>query len=136
MDRYHQKHDVIVWGIELRTFPVGIGEAFDKLINMLGGFNRSMYGISFMSDEGQMMYIAAVEEKQPGEGEQYNCQRYTIEKGEYYTVTLKDWRTKTDQINNVFHEMMATVRVNRMKPAVEWYRNNDEMMCMLKVKAD
>lgn len=135
MDRYTLKQDVNVWGIEVSTFPDGVSEAFDKLVSMLpGGFDRSLYGICFMSDQGNLVYVAAAEEKEESEAEVYNCRRYTIEKGEYFVVTLKDWRRKTDQINNVFHEMLATARVDRMKPSVEWYKNNDEMKCMLKLE--
>ena len=39
---------------------------------------------------------------------------------------------KTDSIKDVFGEMMKDSRVDKTKWAVEWYKNDDEMMCMLK----
>jgi hypothetical protein len=32
----------------------------------------------------------------------------------------------------VFHEIMRDGRVDKTKPCVEWYKNDDEMMCMIK----
>ena len=84
-----------------------------------------------MDKDGQMIYKAAALEKYEGEAEKYNCERYTIEKGEYLTVTLHDWRKKTDCIKDVFHEIIQDSRVDKTKPAVEWYKNDDEMMCMV-----
>jgi len=134
MEKYLLQNDVKVFGVEVKTFPNGIGETFDSLVKMLpGGFDRSFYGISFMKD-GAMAYVAGAEEKFIGEARKYNCERYTVERGEYLTVRVKDWRKKTDQIGNVFREMMRDPSVDKTKPGVEWYKNNDEMLCMVRSK--
>ena len=134
MEKYILTDDLRVFGVQVESFPNGIGEAFDSLIKMLpGGFNRSFYGISYMKD-GAMVYIAAAEEKDKGEAQKYNCERYTVEKGEYLTETLKDWRKKTDCIGDMFHRMMRDSHVDKTKPCVEWYKNDDEMLCMVRSK--
>ena len=134
MEKYILPDDVKVFGIQVKSFPDGIGEAFDSLVKILpGGFNRSYYGISYMKD-GAMVYIAAAEEKDKGEAQKYNCERYTVEKGEYLTETLKDWRKKTDCIGDMFHRMMRDSHVDKTKPCVEWYKNDDEMLCMVRSK--
>ena len=116
----------------VKNFPGGIGEAFESLIKMVpDGFERPYYGISYMDKDGQMIYKAAALEKYEGEAEKYNCERYTIEKGEYLTVAVYDWRKKTDCIKDVFHEIIQDSRVDKTKPAVEWYKNDHEMMCMV-----
>ena len=46
---------------------------------------------------------------------------------------LYGWRTKTDCIKDIFHEIMQDERAGHTKPAVEWYKNDDEMMCMVKM---
>ncbi len=106
IEKYNLKDDIKVFGVEVKNFPEGIGEAFDKLVNMLAeGFERSFYGISEITEKG-FIYKAAAEEKYKGEAEKYHCESYGIEKGEYLTATLKDWRKKTDLIKDIFYEMM------------------------------
>jgi predicted transcriptional regulator YdeE len=133
MEKYTLQNDLKVFGVQVKTFPNGIGEAFEALVKMLpGGFDRPYYGISYMSKDGKMIYIAAAIEKQEGEAEKYNCERYTIEKGEYLVITVNDWRSKTDCIKDVFHEILNDSHVDKTKPAIEWYKDEKEMICMVK----
>jgi len=125
-------NDIKVFGMQVKTFPLGISEAFDKLVKMIpGGFNRSFYGISYM-EEGKMIYYAAAEELDPGEAEKYSCKRLTIEKGEYLTEALNNWRSKTDQIKDIFSQLVNDERADKTKPGVEWYKDENEMLCMIK----
>ena len=125
-------NDITIFGTQVKTFPLGIGDAFDKLVKMIpGGFNRSYYGISYM-ENGKMVYYAAAEELNPGEAEKYSCKRMTIEKGEYLAETLHDWRSKTDQVKDVFEQLVADKRTDKTKPAVEWYKDESEMLCMVR----
>ena len=47
-------------------------------------------------------------------------------------VLVRDWRKKTGCIKDVFHEMMQDNRFDGSKPCIEWYKNDEEMLCMLK----
>ena len=121
--------------MQVKDFPAGVGEAFEALVKMISeGFNRSFFGISRITEKGQVIYIAAAEESFEGEAKKYNCDRYVIEKGEYLMVLVRDWRKKTGCIKDVFHEMMQDNRFDNTKPCIEWYKNDDEMLCMIKVK--
>jgi len=132
MEIYNLSQDVKVFGFRVASFPDGIGEAFDTLVHMVpGGFNRSYYGISCMNSEGQMIYHAAAHELHEGEAGKYNCTRYTIEKGDYLAVAVHNWRKKTHSIHEIFHSIMQDGRVDKAKPAVEWYKNDQEMACMI-----
>jgi hypothetical protein len=132
MEKFNLQNDVKVFGVQVKTFREGIGEVFDSLIKMLPKVDqRSYYGIAEFKN-GSMHYYAAAEETFPGEGKKYNCDIYTIEKGEYATVALHDWRTKTDTIKDIFREILKGKQVDHTKPAVEWYKNNDEMLCMVR----
>jgi hypothetical protein len=55
MEKYNLINNIKIFGVQVKTFPSGIGEAFDELVKMLGGFNRSFYGISKFND-GKMVY--------------------------------------------------------------------------------
>lgn len=116
----------------MKTFSEGIGDAFDEIVNMISGeFDRSYYGLSRITEKG-IIYKAAAEEKLKGEAEKYNYERYIIEKGEYLTATLKDWRSKTNLIKDIFHELMMDTRVDQNSDCIEWYKDDNEMLCMIK----
>jgi len=133
MDAYNLKNDVKVFGVEVRNFPNGIGEAFEKLMKMLPVRDkRSYYGIFEMDRNGRMHYYATAEETRNDEADTYKCNRYTIERGEYLAEPLNDWQKKTDCIKDVFEKMSHDSRVDPAKPGVEWYKNDKEMWCMLK----
>jgi len=134
METFTLSHDLKVFGFQVKDFPSGIGEAFDKLVNMIpGGFDRPYYGISEMCKEG-MVYRAVALENYEGEAETYHCERFIIEKGEYAAVTLLDWRKNLGSIKEIFHEMHNDPHVDKTKSCVEWYKNDDEMVCMMKLK--
>jgi predicted transcriptional regulator YdeE len=133
MEKINLDQDIKVFGVQVKTFPLGIGDAFEALIKMIpGGFNRSYYGISYMDPKGAIIYHATVAETTEGEAEKYNCDRYIIESGEYLSVTVNQWLDKTDCIKDVFHAIMKDGSVDNTKPAVEWYKNDDVMLCMIK----
>ena len=136
MEKITLDQDLKVFGIEVKTFPGGIGEAFDELIEKTGDYSgaRNYYGVSSMNDDSKMIYKAVAEEKFDSEAEKYNYEESTIEKGRYLVEGLKDWRNKTGLIKDIFHKMLQDDRADKMKPCIEWYKNDDEMLCMVKAK--
>jgi hypothetical protein len=135
MQKLTFENDVKVFGIEVKSFPAGISEAFNELINATGDCagERNYYGVSSMNNDGKIIYKAVAEEKFDGEAAKFNYDTSSIEKGEYLYEVLKQWRDKTACIKDFFHLMMQDENVDKMKPCVEWYKNDEEMLCMLKV---
>lgn len=132
MESYHLKENLNVMGFQVKTFPEGIGEAFDSFIEVLpGALDRAYYGISYVTDEG-IVYLATAVENYAGEAEQHNYERYFIEKGDYLTVTVRDWTKKTHTIKDVFAEMLPDHCPDKLRPCVEWYKNDEEMLCMVR----
>jgi hypothetical protein len=135
METYNLKNDLKIFGKEVTTFPLGIKEAFSALVDMIpDGFKRSYYGLSYTNENRKIIYMATAEEKYGGEAEEYNCEQYTVEKGEYLAVTINDWLKKVDCIKDVFHGMMEDDRADKTKPVVEWYKTETEMLCLVKMK--
>lgn len=94
MEKYNLKNDLKVFGTQVKTFPEGVGAAFDTLMKMLPGrLERQYYGISYMKDDA-IIYKATVLEKYEGEAEKYDCEQYLIEEGEYLTETIHGWPKK------------------------------------------
>jgi len=131
------EHDVKVFGFQVKTFPQGIGEAFDSLVNSLPReLQRSYYGISYMTPAG-IKYFATAEERFKGEVERYHeryqYETFNIESGEYLAVMISDWQSKTNTIKDVFADMLQyDCQDGSNRPCVEWYKNDDEMFCMVR----
>ncbi|MET0634483.1 MAG: hypothetical protein ABWZ25_00565 [Chitinophagaceae bacterium] len=135
MDTITLEKDLRVIGKPVPDFPNGIKEAFDSLVDILpGGFEgRPYYGLSYM-DGDKVVYHATAHEITDDEATRYNQTAYTIPKGDYLAVTIKQWHSKIDSIGLTFHSLMADKRADLSTPCVEWYKNDDEMVCMVRVK--
>jgi DinB superfamily len=126
--------DLQVFGTWVASFPLGVGEAFERLMKIMPGADkRSCYGISSMNEKGEVRYFAAIEELHPGEAERYQCERTIVRSGAYLAVTVDDWLQKTHCIKDVFHDMMQDERFAHNTPCVEWYKNDSEMVCLLQI---
>lgn len=127
-------NDIKVFGSAVDTFPAGIGDAFNILMQKTGDSAglRNYYGLSEYKN-GKMVYYALAEEKFPGEADKYNYDEFSIKKGDYLSITVMDWQKNTNCIKDVFSELIQDSRVDKTKPAIEWYKNEDEMMCLVQM---
>ena len=134
METYTFENDVAVIGSKVSIFPMGISEAFGSLMAMLPhGKERRWCGISYLDGEGNIQYYTAAEELTGEEAQAYNLDKFTIEKGEYLKEKIVDWRSHTGCMKDVFHDMMKDGRIDKTKPCVEWYKDDNEMFCMIKM---
>lgn len=131
MEKYVVNEEVIVFGKQVKSFPKGVKDVFDELVKLLG-YERAYYGISWFDKDGNIIYYATAQEQFKDEAKQYNYETLTIEKGEYISETIYNWMSKTDCIKDVFGELMKNEKADKTKPCVEWYKSNDEMLCMIK----
>jgi predicted transcriptional regulator YdeE len=135
IEEYIFKEDVITFGREVSSFPRGIKEAFDELIAAVpDGLSRQHYGLSHMEPGGKIIYIAAAKESQEGEAEKLGYRKYVIPRGPYLSVKLRDWMDRTDQIKDVFHELMNDERADLGQQVIEWYQSDIEMLCLVRAK--
>jgi hypothetical protein len=134
MEKLSFNSDIKVFGLRVEAFPSGIGEVFDELIKTTGDSAgaRDYFGISQCID-GKMVYYATAAEKFTNEAKKYNYEELTIENGEYLARTIYDWRKKTECIKDVFDEIIQHAQVNKTKPAIEWYKDDNEMICLVKM---
>jgi|GEM_PF-214873 len=131
MENYRIENDITALGREVTTFPQCVKEAFDELMALFPKDDpRPYYGISLCTEKG-IVYYAAAHENYDGEAEAHHRERYTIAKGNYLAITIKDWLTKTDTIKDVFESMLNDERSDRSKPCIEIYKNDWEMICLV-----
>ena len=83
---------------------------------------------------GRMIYKAVAEEKFEGEAKKLNYDDGVIEKGKYLFEILYHWQNKICLIKDIFYSMMNDDHVDKTKPCIEWYKNDDEMLCLVKAK--
>jgi hypothetical protein len=134
METIKIKENISVFGFRVHSFPEGIKDAFGNLMNLVpDGIDRTYYGISYMNGD-EVIYHAAVQELNPGEAERYNCERYTIEKGEYTADRVHQWMKKVHTIKDIFSAMLKDECPLESRPAIEWYLNDDEMICMIRIE--
>lgn len=133
MEKYTLVKNIHVFGVEVKSFPLGIQQAFEKLIAMLPeGEDRPCFGLSRMKEDGDILYIAAIEQKEKDEAAKNQCSEYVIEKGDYLTETLTGWMSQLDAISGCFDRLMKHEEAASETWCIEWYKSNREMMCMLK----
>ena len=131
MELYKQTDDIPLIGIEVKTFPQGVKEAYDSLIETLGA-ERSYYGLSWMDERNNVIYYAMAREGFPGEGKLHGYESFVIPKGDYKTEAIHDWLSKTDSIKSIFQNLMGNNNADRNHPCIEWYKSDNEMLCMVR----
>jgi len=134
MNTYQILEDARLFGLCVEKFPQGIETAFTTLASTLPeGLQRSYYGISWMKAD-KVIYYAMAMESFEGEAQKSGLEILILEKGNYLSVPILQWKMKTACINDVFRKMMENKDLEPGKPCVEWYKNQEEMYCLLKLK--
>lgn len=133
MDIQNLDKDIKVFYIKADKFPEGIKAAHEKLHSLVPvNDGRRFYGISWGSDSGEITYLAAAEEINAGEAEKYGCERFTIKKGPYLAVTLKDWCKEEGLVERTFRGLLADPRLDDENGyCLEEYLNETDMICMV-----
>src|SRR5206468_12838283 len=105
MQLYNQTEDINLIGVQVKTFPTGIKEAFESLIKTFG--NRAFYGVSWMDKENHIIYYAMAQKALDDKVNLNNYETLTIKKGVYECESLYNWMDKTDCIKDVFTRLTA-----------------------------
>jgi hypothetical protein len=125
--------DVQVFYLTAASFPDGIMDAFKKLHNLLPApETRNYYGIS-RPEKGIIVYKAAVEELYRGEAQKLSCPTLIIKKGKYISSTIQDYMKDLPEIGRTFKELLAHPRLDPDGYCVEWYVDNKDVHCMVRV---
>ena len=131
MEDYNLEKDIALFGKQVTTFPEGIKHAFGDLMKTFGT-TRAYYGISWFGESDNIIYYAMATQVFDSEAKMPGYETIVIPKGKYRTETIYNWLTKTDCIKDVFHDLMGDNKPDKTHPAIEWYRSDDEMLCMIK----
>jgi hypothetical protein len=133
MELFTINDDIKVICKNIPTFPIGIKEGFDEMIEHYGMEGREYYGISRMDADFNIIYKVAVKEEVPNEGDQYGYTPFIIEKGQYLSETLLNWMSNTNVIKESFERLMQDPRFDNTYDCIEWYVSDDEVKCLVRI---
>jgi hypothetical protein len=127
-------NDIKVFCVTAKSFPDGIMDAHKELHSLISlPAGRKFFGIS-RPENGVIVYRAAAEEISPGEAEKLSCDTLDLKKGSYISVTIKDFMKDIESIGNTFKELLSNPDVDPNGYCVEWYLNDKDVKCMVRLK--
>ncbi len=133
MENLKIEKDISVVYIKATSFPEGVLAAHQKLHSIVPfSKERGYFGISYGSIGG-IVYKAAAE---VFSGEKYNLDIFTIKKGNYLSVILKDYQKDISDIGKTFQKMMTDPRLDTNGYCIEIYLNDKDMQCLVKLNDD
>jgi len=126
-------NDIEVYCVPAKSFPQGIAEAHDKLHSLITFVpGRKYFGISHGSPKG-VVYFAAANELEPGELSKHSLEKYTIKKGNYIYIDLKDYMKNVASIGEAFQQLLADKRISPDGECIEWYSSPTDCRCMVRI---
>ncbi len=129
-----QENDITVFGVKAETFPEGITAAYNKLNEILPDMSgRQVYGLSWMEDD-KIIYYAAINESEPGEGDKHGCLTRVLKKGNYISKTINEFMDHIPELGKTFEEMFRTYDYDPEGCCVEYYFNDKDVECRLRLK--
>ena len=134
MNIYNLEKDIHVFCKTAASFPDGVLEAHQSLHKLVSfSPERKYYGISWMDKSGDIIYKAAAEEITPGELSKHNLEPFTIRKGDYIYIDIKNFMENIPAIGQAFDQLKSDERIDPQGAAVEWYLNDNDVRCMIRI---
>jgi len=135
MEKIKFDKDINVFYVNAKSFPEGIMEAHQKLHSLITfSKDRKYFGVSRPEQGGGIVYRAAAEELESGEAEKLHLETIVLKKGEYVSITIKDYANDIMSIDRAFKELLALPDLDPQGYCVEWYYNEKDVKCMIRFK--
>ena len=134
MEEMTLDNDIKVFYIAAKSFPGGVLKAHQELHKLVPFSNgRKYFGIS-RPEKGVIVYKASTEEKEPGEAEKLKCKTLVINKGKYICSTISDFMMEIQSIERTFKELLAYPGLDPNGYCLEWYLNDKDVKCMIRLQ--
>ncbi len=126
-------NDIRVFYVTAESFPDGITDAHHRLHELIPlSKNRKYFGIS-RPENGVIVYRAAAEELEKGEGEKLKCKTLILKKGKYISLTVSDFEKDIPSIGISFQKLLSQPDIDPEGYCVEWYSNDRDVKCMVRL---
>lgn len=137
MELFNLDRDINTLYVQASSFPDGIGEAYHRLGALGPDFHaRTYYGISFMGENGEIIYRAAAEESFEGEAKQLGCETFLIKKGTYVSKYIRVFHDNIPEMGKTFQEMVRDPRIDQNGACIEVYDHEggtENVRCMVRL---
>jgi len=134
MEKFILENSIEVFCVPAKSFPDGVVKAHQILHSYVtSDNNRRFFGISNPDKTGKIQYKAAEEELIEGELSKHNLERFTIPKGTYVYLTVKNFRKNVFEIGETFRKVFTTPDIDPKGFCLEWYFNDTDCRCMVKL---
>lgn len=127
--------DIIIFCLTAKSFPEGIVETHINLHKQIPILkNRNYYGVSYCNEKGKIIYKAGAEEINENEFAHLNLEIFTAKKGNYISITVKDYEQNIPKIKEAFNELKKNPNIDPQGVALEWYSDGPDCKCMIRLK--
>jgi hypothetical protein len=110
----------------------GVSRVWNMLESRLPSLKKRKFYGTFHYPDGPYRACVAIA---PGASpEQMGLERWTIPGGRYARRKLIDWQANTDKIGLTFNEMSEEYTPDRMRPSIEFYRSQKELVLYLPIR--
>ncbi|WP_336515019.1 hypothetical protein [Pollutibacter soli] len=129
-----QENDLRLLCKRVPEFPANIDQAFLEMERVFADYVRDgYYGISWMEGEKVIYHACAPVPENIPDG---NYDPFILKKGNYIAVELKNWMQQLPMIKEAFMFLMKDPRFDYNYPCAEWYKSDDEMLIMVRMKEE
>jgi len=138
MEKTTIEKDIPVFYVTANSFPDDVPNAYERLHSKISdATERRFFGISHPNEKGVIIYKAAAEELEPGEGAKYGCETFTIKKGEYISFYIKDHMKDSASIGNAFKQLLDSPDIDHANGyCLEIYKSytDPDVNCLVPLK--
>ena len=114
-------------------FPGGIKAAWDRLESKLPSLKgRKFYGLT-VCEGSQLAYFAGLEPVNDEEVSSLGFPTMMIKGGEFARAKLFDWSNHTDEIGEIFGQLMQDFQMDPNRATVEYYRSQSELHLLIRL---
>lgn len=118
------------------SFPDGILAAHQKLHDKISfSKERRYFGIS-RPENGVIVYKAAAEVLKEDINDKMDYEFFDIEKGKYVCITIVNYRDDIESIGKAFTELISYPGIDPNGYCIEWYINDNDVKCMIRLDED
>ena len=136
MEEFSFESDIEVICIKADSFSMGVKAAHEKLHSLIPfSTDRKYFGISWGGEHGAIHYQAAAEILTPEESKLPETKPFTIRKGKYMSIVIKDYMNDIQSIGRTFSQLLLLENLDPNGYCLEWYISNHDVRCMVPVKS-
>ncbi|MDB5255944.1 MAG: putative transcription activator [Chitinophagaceae bacterium] len=134
MEKFVLEKDIPVMYLTADSFPDGIMAAHHTLHAIVTSHDRLFFGISYPDKKGNVIYKAGAEQHSAQEAMTLGLETYTIRKGTYNSILVKDYFKNTSAISEIFQQLLASPDLDPQGACIEMYLGERDLRCMVRLK--